>query len=153
MVPTPGYFVLKCRYKAVKCVFMYVCVRSAPISTMFYCVYGLFRQSGIIMFFFHSIRYQCGWMKSTVMEQNMIYINVDQTDGECLIVDTLKMSPLYVACNGMEKKHKNTTLSKQSVHTIEHRWNWRNPNTHIHEHSLHGLVSALQYKVTGCRHH
>ena len=37
---------------------------------------------------------ECGWMKSTVMEQKMIYINVDQTDGECLIVDTLKMSPL-----------------------------------------------------------
>jgi hypothetical protein len=64
---------------------------------------------------------ECGWMKSTVMEQKMIYINVDQTDGECLIVDTLKMSPLYVVCNGMKKKHKNTTLSKQSVHTIEHR--------------------------------
>ena len=47
---------------------------------------------------------ECGWMKSTVMEQKMIYINVDQTDGECLIVDTRKMSPLYVVCNGMEKK-------------------------------------------------
>jgi hypothetical protein len=40
-------------------------------------------------------------MVPTVMEQKMIYINVDQTDGECLIVDTLKMSPLYVVCNGM----------------------------------------------------
>ena len=63
---------------------------------------------------------ECGWMKSTVMEQKMIYINVDQTDGEYLIVDTLKMSPLYVVCNGMGK-NKNTTLSKQSVNTIENR--------------------------------
>lgn len=46
---------------------------------------------------------ECGWMKLTVMEQKMIYIHVDQTDGECLTVDTLKISPLYVVYNGIKK--------------------------------------------------